>query len=192
MEVFSTSFLGPVDWYSTLMRLENVVIDLGEHYVKQTHRNRTAILTSNGTLQVVIPIKKSHLKSVKDIEISYTEDWQTKTLRAIRSSYLNSPYFEHFQEEFEALLMTREPFLYKYNMSLHNWIIQQLDLKMVIDYSFDYIETNSKNDHRNCVIKSENIRPYKQVFSHKFGFTPGLSIIDLLFNKGPESMMVLK
>lgn len=192
IDVFSTSFLGAVDWYAAFIQSAKPVIDIGEHYVKQTHRNRCLILSSNGDLPLIIPVKKSGARAVKDIEISYSEDWQTKAIRSIRSAYQNSPYFEHYQDEFESYLTYKDDLLYRYNLKLQDWVLRELGI--TIDYSISdvYITTGIQGDYRKGVSQIQGKRTYKQVFAHKFGFTPGLSIIDLLFNKGPESLMFLK
>ncbi len=196
MDVFGTSFLPNVHYFKCLTSASNPVVDLGEHFIKQTYRNRAVILASNGPLQLTVPLRKNDSKSVIDQQISYAEDWQTKALRAIRSSYTNSPYYEHYQDEFEYLLMQKEELLHIYNKGLFNWLLKELDLDVDIRYSNSYVQDNIGNDLRNVdfydVAKSSNTMKYKQVFSYKTEFVAGLSIIDLLFNKGPESLVYIK
>lgn len=192
MQVFSTTFLGTVNWYKAYLNSSDSIIDLGEHYMKQTHRNRTFILSSNGMVPLIIPIKKVIQRELKHIEISYSENWQNRFLKSIRSAYLNAPYFEHYQEEFETLLMEKPALLHQYNHHFLSWSLKQLDLGSEISYEMDYVNVNPENDYRNLWDHHQEIKPYKQVFSHKFGFTDGLSIVDLLFNKGPESYPYLK
>ena len=36
------------------------------------------------------------------------------------------------------------------------------------------------------------VQPYYQVFQERIGFLPNLSIVDLLFNMGPESLLILQ
>lgn len=196
MEVFGTSFLPNILYFQCLASASDPVVDLGEHFIKQTYRNRSVILGSNGPLQLTVPLRKNDSKVVIDQEISYAEDWQTKALRAIRSSYTNSPYYEHYQEEFEHLLMKKDALLYLYNKGLFNWLLKELDLNMQIRYSDSYIIQNINNDLRNVdfneVTTPSTIIKYKQVFSYKTDFVAGLSVIDLLFNKGPESLIYIK
>lgn len=199
MEVFGTAFLPNITYFKRLLASSNPCIDLGEHFVKQTQRNRTVILSSNGVLPIIIPLRKKDSSSfpntsrrVLDMEISYAEDWQTKSLRAIQSSYKNSPYYEHYQEEFEHLLMAHEPLLYRYNKAFMEWILKQLDVSTTFAYSEEYIDAGENADFRSVDFYHSTFDvqciPYKQVFSHKMPFIANLSVIDLLFNKGPEAL----
>jgi hypothetical protein len=195
MDIFSTAFLPPIAYLHELFKASHPVIDLGEHYIKQTTRNRTFILASNGPLTLTIPLRKNDSKKLSEQEISYAEDWQTKFLRALRSAYTNSPYYEHYQPEFEEVLMQKEQSLHRYNRRLLEWLLMELGNPKQVDYSFTYIEPGNevKNDFRgedrwlNYVYN-----PYKQVFTYKMHFVQGLSAIDLLFNKGPESWVYIQ
>lgn len=192
MDVFGTAFLPNIFYLQQIIASKQPGIDLGEHFIKQTQRNRAIILSSNGSLPIIIPLRKSNSKRVGDMEISYAEDWQIKALRAIQSSYKNAPYYEHYQLEFEDILMRKYSLLWEYNKLLLEWLFQQLDIELHIQYFTHYIEDGYKNDYRPVdfyVTKnSYTISPYKQVFSHKMNFREGLSGIDLLFNKGPEAL----
>ena len=196
MDVFSTAFLPNIAYFQNLLFASESIIDLGEHFIKQTHRNRAFILSPNGAIPIIIPIHKTDSKSVIDIEISYVEDWQTKHLRAVRTCYKNSPYYEHYQEEFEELLMDKQKLLHLYNKNLFNWLIKELGADCKIRYTNEYVEKLIGKDFRNVDFYSTpmllNNQEYKQVFSYKSNFTPNLSTIDLLFNKGPEALPYLK
>jgi len=190
VDVFSTAFLPPPVFVSALLRAEEAVIDIHERFVKQTHRNRCRILTSNGPLALVIPVQHSETKIVKDIRISYAENWRRKYTQAIVSAYRNSPYYEHYEEDFMAVFNREQTFLYDYNESLWQWIWKVLDVQPVYKFSGSYME-NSATGHRGTDYCNDETlppaKPYKQVFSYKSGFVPHMSIIDLVFNKGPEA-----
>lgn len=196
MDVFATAFLPGTCYLRNLLQSNHAVIDLGENFIKQTYRSRCLILSSSGPLMITIPLRKNDSKKVLDMEISHSEDWQTKALRAIRSSYSNSPYYEHYQEEFEGLLMNREPKLHVYNQQLFAWILKALYVETEPEISIEYIQTGILKDFRSTDFEKAasctNLTLYKQVFSHKMPFQSGLSTIDLLFNKGPESLPFLK
>lgn len=202
MDVFGTSFLPNTLYFHRFLNAKQPIIDLGEHFIKQTQRNRTFILASNGPMPIIIPLCKNNSKRVYDMEISYSEHWQPKALRAIKSSYKNSPYYEHYQPEFEELLMRKEQRLHEYNRGLFEWLLKELDINIQVSYSCTYIENESSlgkrrlNDYRNFDFYAINCYPnatsYKQVFSYKIRFLAGLSLIDLLFNKGPEALPFLK
>ena len=198
MDVFGTAFLPDTGYLHLFVNASNPVIDVGEHWIKQTQRNRAIILSSNGPLGLTIPLRKKESTShtpVMEMEISYTENWQDKSLKAIRSAYKNSPYYEHFQQEFEDLLMQKTQLLYLYNHHLMEWLFHHLYIEKHIHLSETYIEEGITKDYRKTKIhdgiNSVNLPVYKQVFSHRLNFVPGLSVIDLLFNKGPESLPFL-
>lgn len=196
MDVFATAFLPGILYLKKWLLSSDPVIDIGENFIKQTFRSRCYILSSNGPLMISIPLHKNNSKSVGDMEISHTEDWQTKGLRAIRSSYANSPYYEHYQEEFEELLMSKESLLHSYNHQIFKWLLHQLYIDKEPVISKEYISSGFASDFRVAdfedVSELANLKSYKQVFSHKMEFKPGLSAIDLLFNKGPESLPFLR
>ena len=203
MDVFGTSFLPNTLYLHRFVNAQQPIIDIGEHFVKQTQRNRTFILSANGSIPMIVPLRKNAMptgkqdsRTVSDMEISYAEDWQMKTLRAIRSSYLSSPYYEHYQQEFEDLLMRNEQRLHDYNRGLFGWLLRELHINKPASYITTYIENGIVNDYRNIDFFAKdsylNAVPYKQVFSHKTGFIAGLSVVDLLFNKGPEALPYLK
>lgn len=195
MDVFGTAFLPNTSYFHSLIKSIHPVIDIGEHYIKQTYRNRTYILSANGPVSLIIPLRKTDSKHVMDTEISYAEDWQIKSLRSIQSSYKNSPYYEHYQLEFESLFLTKEPLLYVYNKSLFDWINIQLGIDLNLNYSREYVTADIRNDYRGVDFFSSDDglnKHYKQVFSYKMGFAGKLSVIDLLFNKGPEALPYLK
>jgi hypothetical protein len=190
MPVFSTAFLPPPVFVSELLKASDAVVDLHEHFIKQTHRNRCRILTANGPMNLVIPVQKSAAKEMKDIRISYSEKWQRQQAQAILSAYRNAPYYEHYEEDFLQLFLRQEEFLADYNEVLWQWMWKVLDVRPVYSFSEHYIE-DTEDDFRGVDFCGElhrrKVIPYKQVFAHKFSFVPHLSMIDLLFNKGPEA-----
>lgn len=194
--VFSTALLPPPAWFAAFLQSADASIDLFEHFVKQTHRNRFRLLTANGPLNISVPLEKlpQGVRAVKEVRISYAEDWQRKALQAIRSAYNNAPYFEHYEEDFMAVFAQQPVHLWEYNHALLQWAFSCLDRPVSIRYTQAYAEQVS-NDFRVfdfCVPElSLPASPYTQVFRHKFGFTPHLSILDLLFNKGPEAPALL-
>src|SRR5687767_2559843 len=130
MEIFSTAYLPGIIYIQQYIQASDPVIDLGENYIKQTHRNRGVICSSNGPLPLIVPLRKSDKKRTGDIPISYSEDWQSQHLKAIRSCYKNSPYYEHYQQEFEEILLNKFDLLHELNNEVLNWILVQLDVRI--------------------------------------------------------------
>jgi hypothetical protein len=182
-----TAYLPPINYFSLLLKNETVFIEKHEHFVKQTYRNRCDILSSNGLLSLSIPLQKNADKEViSEKRISYAENWQINHWRAITSAYKNSAYFEYFEDEFKPFYFEEHEFLMEFNTKLTELILHILRQKKEIKFTSEYSKEFPGLDLRETLnIKQETInQKYFQVFGDKLGFTPNLSVIDLLFNKG--------
>lgn len=189
-----TAYLPPIHYFSLLLKSETVFIEQHEHFVKQTYRSRCDILSSNGILGLSIPLqKKGDKELISEKRISYAEEWQMKHWRAITSAYKNSAYFEYFEDDFKPFYFEKHEYLFQYNLNLTKLILQILRQKKEIHFTSEYNKTFEGIDLRPSLNdKQETInQKYYQVFGDKFGFTPNLSVIDLLFNKGLESVEYL-
>ena len=192
--VLPTAYLPSLAYYVCLVRNRSVIIDIHEHYIKQTCRNRCYIYSANGALPLVIPVHKStgNHTSVKDIQICYLQRWQSNHWRAIESAYQSSPYFLYYKDELRYFYQTHYTFLADFNRELLALLAGFLKTGVQPGYSMEYcIADASDRDLRNEPDFSDpysyRFQPYHQVFQHRSGFIPNLSILDVLFNLGPES-----
>lgn len=203
--LLSSAYWPNLHYFYYVLHSETVCVEQFENYQKQSFRNRTQILSANGPLDLSIPITKRHHKELsKDIRISYKENWQQKHWRAIISAYKNSPYFEHFENEIAHFYSAKFDLLLDFNQQQLELLLKMLRIKKNVTLSKHYEkETGSfldlrENIHPKIDFKTDKLtleilsKPYYQTFETKFEFIPNLSILDLLFNKGLETLDYLR
>ncbi|MDR3286906.1 MAG: WbqC family protein [Prevotellaceae bacterium] len=196
----STAYLGNIQYFSKFFIAEKIYIEQHEHYLKQSFRNRCEILTANGKLALTIPVerKDSNKILIRDICISYAQDWQKLHWRALTTAYNSSPFFEYYGDELKPFFERKEKFLFDFNTKLTNKILELLEINVQIfftekheifisDFAFDYRNNISPKARFAKDDKTFEPQKYYQVFAQKIGFIPNLSIIDLLFNEGTNA-----
>ena len=200
-----TSYWPNLHYFFYVLNASIINIEQFDNYSKQSYRNRTQILSANGVLNLSIPIKKNKSeKVINSIEISYKEDWQKNHWRAITSAYKNSPYFDFFEEDLKVFYSNKYNLLIDYNTDQLKFIVKVLKQKKNIQLTKQY-ESNPESviDLRTIIHPKQSYlsdklvankldQSYYQTFENKISFTPNLSILDLLFNKGLHTIDYLK
>lgn len=198
MYILPLTYLGNTEYFK-LLKTGDCIIDLYEHYVKQTYRNRCEILTAGGIASLTVNVVKSgsmKKRPMCDMRIDYSKRWQHQHWMSIMSAYKNSPYFDHYRDMFEPFYNKEFTFLADFNMELLRTVLKLLKLPHP-ELSTAYIMPNDQmTDMRNAFnpgqpIHSTKYQSYEQVFSDRMPFYPNLSIIDLLFCEGPNSIKLL-
>ena len=192
--LISTAYLPPVEYFSLIYSADEVLVEREENYLKQTYRNRCYLLSANGkqTLTVPVYLGSIHKTALKNIRIDYSKRWQQVHLRAMSTSYKASPFFEFYFEDIERTILKNHEFLIDLNTELTEVILKILGIKTSIAYTSTFIPIGAIDyDFRYKItpkLQSEfTIKEYSQVFNFSSGFVSGLSILDLLFNMGPDS-----
>lgn len=195
--LLSTAYLAPVEYYEILLNAGAVCLEQCEYYQKQSYRNRCRILTANGVMDLTIPVVNKGKQIIKDIEISEHDDWQLKHWRAIESAYSSSPFFEYYMDDILPFYLKKWKYLWDFNLEINHKIFEILELEFQFKLTSFYENSSVVfADYRNKIHPKAdtnlNFKSYYQVFGQKFGFQSNLSIIDLLFNMGPESELILR
>ena len=198
----SSAYLPPVQYFSKLLRYKQVFVEQYDNYRKQTYRNRCVIAGPNGPIALTVPIEKPEtLKCyMKDIRISDHGKWRHLHWNALESAYNQTPYFEFLKDDLRPFYEKPFHFLMDFNEQLTALICELIDMQPHMERTEEYVETRVDDDFRERIHPKRDWHedrdfkavPYYQVFQQKLGFLPNLSIVDLLFNMGPESLLVLE
>ena len=194
--VICPAYLPNVAYFAYLTKQETSYFATDTHYQKQTFRNRSEIYGENGKLNLIIPIihKKQTFQLEQDVEISYEINWQKEHWKSICSAYRSSPFFEYYEADLDPFFDKKTKSLFDFNLSL----IEKIMMLLELPYSFQKISFNKEKDQRIDELLLAKKRPviqqekYIQVFVSKLGFIPNLSILDALFNLGPNCAFYIK
>jgi len=196
-------YAAPTAYYYYLINFP-CQIEIFANYQRQTLANRCYIASSNGIEALAVPVEKPNGKQIiKDVKIFNATNWQMLHWRAIESAYSSSAFFEYYKDEIFKFYSQKYTFLIDFNLGLQNKILEMLNYKnlniLLSEYYNKNIETGDLDlrgrfSAKNNFSEIENItqKPYYQVFMHKYGFKPNLSILDLLFNLGNEARIYLQ
>lgn len=199
----SSAYLAPIEYYTILYNC-NVYIEKYENYIKQSYRNRCNILSANGLMPLSIPVESNGGKKclMKDIRIAEHGNWRHLHWNALISAYNSSPYFEYYQDDFMPFYEKKYKYLFDFNEEFREMICGLLCMdtsSIVYTKKYEQVELNDC-DMREKMSPKKDWKtnkpffisiPYYQVFSQKYEFVENLSIVDLLFNMGNESQLIL-
>lgn len=198
-------YLPSIQYFSKFLAHPTVFIEQHENYLKGSYRNRCYIVGANGLQRLSIPLKsgKNERQAIRDVQIAYTENWQTQHWTSIRSAYGRAPYFEYFADEIQPFFQKKPTFLYDFNWHLLMLLVDILQLDVDIQQTKQYEKQTTAEiiDFRNGIFPKKHRQkedkrflpmPYAQVFEERHGFLPNLSILDLLFCTGPQASLILE
>lgn len=191
-----------------------IYVETSENFQKQSYRNRCRFYGADGVQTLSFPIVHeggTHKQPISEIKVDWSKPWLHQHKRAIVSAYGTSAYFEYYQDELFEILDRKREKLIDLNMDILRFFIEKtglaVDLRTTDDYTRDGLIMDADGSvtvcddlrevihpkRQNTILEDLDLKkPYFQVFAPKYGFQSDLSIMDLLFNEGPESILYLK
>ena len=197
MALFTTAYFPSISYMARFLAEDAPTIEIFETYHKQTYRNRCRVMTANGVESLSVPVIKvnGNHTMTKNVTISYDMPWQQTHRRCLESAYKASPYFDYYYDSLKPIFETRFEKLIELNDNALAAVLKILKIKKEIIHTTDYIKI-ADHDFREAFspkkqIATDSFPEYYQVFNTKFPFAPDLSVLDLIFNEGPQSTTYL-
>lgn len=197
--VFPLFYLPSIEYFTKILKhKDSLMFENSENFQKQSYRNRAIIHSPHGALDLIVPVIKGSKNHtiVKDVKISYDFNWQRLHWKSLETSYRSSAYFEYYEDDLISFYEKKWGFLFDYNQELFNLLSRFLKINISYAYTNRFeADYQTIGDYRKSIhpkIKSDTgLKPYFQVFQERNGFLTNLSIVDLIFNQGPQSIKFL-
>lgn len=213
--LLSSTYFGPIQWYQKLRRYDKISVEAHDNFIKQTYRNRCVIAATGGALTLTVPVE--HMTGgcatdgqaspgkclMRDVRISDHCNWRRMHWNALASAYGESPFFDYYADDIRPFFERKRTFLYDFNMEICLKMCELIGIEPVMEPTGGYVPAgdarlDDTDDFRD-VIRPKHPLPdhgftpkrYYQVYERKHGFISNLSILDLLFNMGNESVLYL-
>jgi len=183
--------------FVAMANTHSVYFEVCDNYQKQSYRNRTEIYGSNGKIALTVPVSytQKNRQLYKDVKIANEDKWQLQHLKSLQSAYSMSPFFEYYIDDLIPLFEKQFTYILDLNLKCFEILLDSLQMDINTSKTQGFEKTpHHKTDYRSLVnrnIKVTSLEPYTQVFTEKHGFIPNLSILDLLFNEGPNTELYL-
>lgn len=199
MALFIPTYFAPISQYAAIYQSNAITFEVEDNYQKQTYRNRCYIYGANGKLALNIPVKhinKEGRKKTKDTVVENDFPWQQQHFKSLQSAYRSSPFFEFFEDDLAVLFNKKYKFLQDVNIDTYLFITDALQMNESFQKTEKYDINPNTKDYRNLALAKNGIEieidTYVQMFDDKYGFIPNLSILDLLFMEGPNTISFLE
>mgnify|MGYP002712952993 CR=1 FL=1 len=197
--VLHPTYFPNIAHFVAFVKADKVIFEVCDNYQKQTYRNRAYVYGANGKLLMNIPVSytQKNRQLYKDVKISYAEDWQAQHWKTLQSAYRTSPFFEFYQDAFKPLFEKRHTSLLEYNFQCLDAVLDCLQMELNFEKTETFEKTFTNDSDLRTLVNARKepvfqFASYFQVFADKHGFIANLSILDLLFNEGPNAIAYLK
>jgi hypothetical protein len=198
MSLFIPTYFSPISQYSEIVKAAEIVFEMDDNFQKQGYRNRCYIYNSNGKQLLSIPVKhqtKDKRKKTKDTLVENDFNWQDQHFKSLQIAYRTSPFFEFYEDDIAHIFEKKYKFLQDVNIDTFLFVADALQLENPFSKTTEYqVETKEKDFRLLAEIKHQPeklVEKYIQMFDDKHGFIPNLSILDLLFMEGPNTISYL-
>ncbi len=199
MSLFLPTYFSPISQYSAIVNSDDIVFEVEDNFQKQTYRNRCYIYGANGKQLLNIPVKHPKTagrKKTKDTLVENVSPWQNQHLKSLQSAYRTSPFFEFYIDDLMPIFTKEYKFLVDVNIDTFSILMDALQFPLNYSKTTEYELLPKEIDFRNLAIDKKGIEvktpKYIQMFDDKHGFLPNLSILDLLFMEGPNTISFLE
>lgn len=194
MTILPAAYLPSVAYFTELLH-GDCVVDLGEHFIKRSERNRARILSTGGVVELTVQVRNADrpCQPVRDKRLDYSKRWQHQHWGALTASYKGSPYFDFYAEFFEPFYRREYEFLADYDLRLLRTLcdLSRIPMPSVAEQYVTAAPGDRDLRPKHTKGPAFTAEPYVQVFSDRLPFAPNLSFADLLFAEGPEAVSVL-
>ncbi|MBI1780828.1 MAG: WbqC family protein [Sphingobacteriales bacterium] len=192
--IIENHYLPCAYFFKILFNSEDVKIEQYEFYQKMSFRNRCLLAGPNGLLSLTVPLEKGRNQrtSIREVPISYKDNWRLIHWRSIHDAYRKSPFFEWYMDDIKSLFDKKPEFLFDWNLQWLEWLIKQtgqqikvgLTDSFVENYPAEVMDWRDKINPKNYLAYAKDIPKYTQVFENRNAFSPNLSALDLLLCEG--------
>ncbi|PID71352.1 MAG: hypothetical protein CR985_00145 [Flavobacteriales bacterium] len=191
--LFYPTYFSPIIQYAAIAKAKDITFEICDNYQKQTYRTRCYIYSPNGLQLLNVPIKHmSGRQKTADVKIDYTFNWQALHKKSLDAAYRSSPYYEFYEDEIIGFFEQKHTFLLDLNIKTFELISEIMEWNRKVSKTISYEKVYPNKDDFRFLADAKTKRdfglsPYPQVFSYRHGFLPNLSVLDVLFNLGPEA-----
>lgn len=198
--ILHPTYFSPIIQYVALANAEEIIFEIEDNFQKQTYRNRCYIYGANGKQLLTVPVihtQKNGKQKTKDIKIDNSYLWQQLHIKTLESAYRSSPFFEFYIDDLSSIFTQKHQFLLDLNIETFQILSELIPIDnnfdKTIEFKGDYLDKKDLRFLVNAKSKTDyNFKTYQQVFADKHNFIPNLSILDLLFNEGPNAQTYLE
>ena len=198
MALFIPTYFSPISQYTSIVNSNDITFEIEENYQKQSYRNRCYILGANGKQLLNIPISHTNKSfgklKLKEVLIE-DSNWQRQHYKSLTTAYNHSPFFEFYKDDLQYIFKKKYKYLLDINIDSFHFINEALDLSKEHDISKKYNDKVDDDYRYHADVKNTDKTkciPYIQMFQNRNDFLKNLSILDLLFMEGPNSINFLK